>query len=745
MAINFPNNPIHGNTYEYASVKYSYKDTGSGKGFWRTITADSGPATSAELDAGTNTDKYATPASLQGSKYSNLGTSAERDIGTEPSQIPLNSQIPISSTSVKGLVKLTNSVSSTSTTTAATPSSVKSAYEQGGSGVAKANAAQSTANAALVKSQNLNDLTNKATARDNLGSSNATNLTAGTVPEARLVVATTSVKGISQLSTSVSSTSTSLSATASAARTAYNRGSLGVSKADTAQAKANAALVKSSNLSDLTSKSTARVNLQVNKSGTTGVESRNNDQNDDRFVKSRLSLSGDLNNLNSADDIGEYNQNSTSNATTANHYPINEAGTLVVSIGVNVLQTYTSYSSHRVFTRSYYSNVWQNWSKQARIGTGNSDVRSNLELDARFLLESNNLSDLTSKGTARTSLEVLRKGTASTEIRQNSLLDSRYVIGQAGTSGSQVQTNSQNDTKFIKYPASAAEVNSGANAAKFVTPSSLKGSKYEDALGYLVPSGLITMWYGSIASVPAGWKLCDGANGTPDLRDRFVVGAGARWAPADVGGSANASVVSHSHSASSGSAGSHSHTGTAASAGSHNHTGSTNTTGNHAHTATTSSKGSHNHSGTTSSNGNHNHSGSTNSTGAHTHSQIYHKYQRPGNQKNRDSSDTSGVYKTQNTGSAGNHSHSLSINSNGNHDHTMTTNTVADHNHTLTTNTTGNHSHSLSINDNGSHGHNISTSTVGNHAHSVAVNSAGSSGTDKNLPPFYALAYIMKT
>lgn len=40
-----------------------------------------------------------------------------------------------------------------------------------------------------------------------------------------------------------------------------------------------------------------------------------------------------------------------------------------------------------------------------------------------------------------------------------------------------------------------------------------------------LPAGLITMWSGSIATIPGGWALCDGTNGTPDLRSRFVVGA----------------------------------------------------------------------------------------------------------------------------------------------------------------------------------------------------------------------------
>lgn len=43
----------------------------------------------------------------------------------------------------------------------------------------------------------------------------------------------------------------------------------------------------------------------------------------------------------------------------------------------------------------------------------------------------------------------------------------------------------------------------------------------------LVPSGAIIMWHGSIASIPSGWVLCDGSNSTPDLRNRFIVGADA--------------------------------------------------------------------------------------------------------------------------------------------------------------------------------------------------------------------------
>ena len=66
-----------------------------------------------------------------------------------------------------------------------------------------------------------------------------------------------------------------------------------------------------------------------------------------------------------------------------------------------------------------------------------------------------------------------------------------------------------------------------------------------------IPSGGIIIWSGSTGSIPAGWFLCNGANGTPDLRDRFLVGAGNTYAVNATGGSTDAIVVSHTHTATS--------------------------------------------------------------------------------------------------------------------------------------------------------------------------------------------------
>jgi hypothetical protein len=155
------------------------------------------------------------------------------------------------------------------------------------------------------------------------------------------------------------------------------------------------------------------------------------------------------------------------------------------------------------------------------------------------------------------------------------------------------------------------------------------------------PVGGIIMWSGSIATIPSGWTLCNGtevprADGSgvitpPDLRDRFVVGAGTAYAVDATGGAITATTSA---------AGAHSHGGatggtaiTSAQMPSHQHNGTTSTVGDHAHSIGPvlvsgvgfGFSGSQGVSGTTSSTngaGAHNHSFTTDAAGggqAHTH------------------------------------------------------------------------------------------------------------------------------
>jgi hypothetical protein len=168
----------------------------------------------------------------------------------------------------------------------------------------------------------------------------------------------------------------------------------------------------------------------------------------------------------------------------------------------------------------------------------------------------------------------------------------------------------------------------------------------------IIPTGLITMWYGNIGSIPSGWLLCNGSNGTPDLRDRFVVGAGNSYAVSQIGGTAEAIVVSHTHTASS----------TSSFSG--------NALGTHTHTATDL---------------------------GHTHS-----YSLPNQSFPQSGSNTPALYPS----------------------------------FAATNTSTGFANISVVPISAGIPTGNVSTSTD--------ISSTGSSGANANLPPYYALAYIMK-
>lgn len=84
------------------------------------------------------------------------------------------------------------------------------------------------------------------------------------------------------------------------------------------------------------------------------------------------------------------------------------------------------------------------------------------------------------------------------------------------------------------------------------------GSGSTPTWGNAFVTGMIMMWSGTIANIPSGWALCNGSNGTPDLRNRFVIGAHSDDAgvakttvtgsSTTTGGTKDAIVVSHTHS-----------------------------------------------------------------------------------------------------------------------------------------------------------------------------------------------------
>jgi microcystin-dependent protein len=131
-------------------------------------------------------------------------------------------------------------------------------------------------------------------------------------------------------------------------------------------------------------------------------------------------------------------------------------------------------------------------------------------------------------------------------------------------------------------PQALNETTTSGNVLSYDTTS---GWIATSATGLAFSSGMIINWAGNIASPPSGWLVCDGTSklvadygalhtaigysfggsggnfNVPDMRDKFVIGAGSTYSVADTGGSADAIIVSHSHTLS----------GNTNSAGSHNH------------------------------------------------------------------------------------------------------------------------------------------------------------------------------
>jgi hypothetical protein len=144
------------------------------------------------------------------------------------------------------------------------------------------------------------------------------------------------------------------------------------------------------------------------------------------------------------------------------------------------------------------------------------------------------------KATNFTAKDALPGGNAG-KIIKGTEIDVEYTA-IATAIASKADTNSPTFTGTPLAPTA----NSGTNTTQLATTAFVT-----TAVGASFPSGGIIMWSGSIASIPTGWVLCDGSNSTPDLRNRFIVGAGSTYAVDATGGSADATLPTHTHTATS--------------------------------------------------------------------------------------------------------------------------------------------------------------------------------------------------
>lgn len=168
-----------------------------------------------------------------------------------------------------------------------------------------------------------------------------------------------------------------------------------------------------------------------------------------------------------------------------------------------------------------------------------------------------------------------------------------------------------------------------------------------------IPAGVIVVWYGSEASIPTGWHLCDGGtyNGykTPDLRSRFVYGAGG-----DV--NTKASFVEGWDTVANG------------------HLNINYTGGEEQHRLLIPEMPQHSHTASTTSQGTHTHSVSTSPAGGHHHLYYYDLFHSVGGASSLASNQGISQYASLPTNDVGDHSHTVTIPSSGSHSHTITVN-----------------------------------------------------------------------
>lgn len=161
-------------------------------------------------------------------------------------------------------------------------------------------------------------------------------------------------------------------------------------------------------------------------------------------------------------------------------------------------------------------------------------------------------------------LDSLLYGASYTDSDTNTVEKIRPDLdeGNWAINGAVVTASASELNKVDGYNGTTADLNILAGAAAAGVTSTEFGylngvtSSLQTQISSVIPSGVILLWSGSTSNIPTGWVLCDGQNSTPDLRNRFVVGAGSNYAVAATGGAdsvtlTTSQIPSHNHTATS--------------------------------------------------------------------------------------------------------------------------------------------------------------------------------------------------
>ena len=133
------------------------------------------------------------------------------------------------------------------------------------------------------------------------------------------------------------------------------------------------------------------------------------------------------------------------------------------------------------------------------------------------------------------------------DVQNTSTLD--FHAGTSSTEALKITTSGVNVVQGLRVGDTTAPTDNDLHVVGDITcDGTITGT-----MAGSIPSGGIILWSGASNAIPSGYVLCDGNNSTPDLRDRFVVGAGSTYSVNDTGGSSTVTlstseIPAHTHS-----------------------------------------------------------------------------------------------------------------------------------------------------------------------------------------------------